>query len=73
MGELVQIIKKNISSSFYKGEKETFGIRVVISNFSKDPDLLLMLAFVNFLAHFLYVLKTCPLLSIWILSLLHIV
>ena len=45
---IVQIIKKNITISFCKGEKQTLGIGVIILNFDKDLDLLLMVADLNF-------------------------
>jgi hypothetical protein len=48
VGQFVQIIKKNIIISFCKGEKQTLGIGVVILNFDKDLDLLLMVADLNF-------------------------
>lgn len=46
--EFVQIIYKDITISFSKGEKETFEIWAVILNFNKDSDLLLMLVNLNF-------------------------
>lgn len=48
VGRFVQIIKKNIKISFCKGEKQSLGIGVVILNFDKDLDLLLMVADLNF-------------------------
>ena len=45
---IVQIIKKNITVSFCKEEKQTLGIGVIILNFDKDLDLILMVADLNF-------------------------
>ena len=48
VGQFVQKIKKYSTISFCKGEKQTLGIGVVILNFDKDLDLLLMVADQNF-------------------------